>query len=144
MPVGEIDTAAVLRCPQPIWAAKTETATRLRGRIEAVLSWATVAGFRSDDNPARWAGNLKDLLPAASKVSYESNHPALQLDDAPRWFADIRESESLPARALEFLASTAARSGEVRGATWEEVDFKKSLWIIPAHRMKCGENIVWC
>ncbi len=136
MPVGAIDTAAVLRCLQPIWATKTETATRLRGRIEAVLSWATVAGHRSGDNPARWAGNLKELLPAASKVAKESNHPALQLDDAAPWFSDLRARDGFPARALEFLALTAARSGEVRGATWDEIDLAKALWIVPARRMK--------
>lgn len=136
LPVEKIDTAAVLRCLQPIWATKTETATRLRGRIEAVLSWATVAGHRTGDNPARWAGNLKELLPAASKVAKESNHPALQLDDAPAWLADLRKREGLPARALEFLALTAARSGEVRGSQWDEIDLERALWIIPAHRMK--------
>lgn len=136
LPVDEIDTAAVLRCLQPIWATKTETATRLRGRIEAVLSWATVAGHRTGDNPARWAGNLKELLPAPSKVANESNHPALQLDDAPGWLADLRKREGFPARALEFLALTAARSGEVRGAAWNEIYLEKALWIIPAQRMK--------
>lgn len=136
LPVGQVDTAAVLRCLQPIWATKTETATRLRGRIEAVLSWATVAGHRTGDNPARWAGNLKELLPAASKVAKESNHPALQLDNAPTWLVDLRKREGFPARALEFLALTAARSGEVRGAQWDEIDLERALWIIPAHRMK--------
>jgi integrase len=136
LPVGEIDTAAVLRCLQPIWATKTETATRLRGRIEAVLSWATVAGHRTGDNPARWAGNLKELLPAPSKVALEANHPALQLDDAAAWLADLRKRQGFPARALEFLALTAARSGEIRGATWDEIDLDKALWIIPAQRMK--------
>jgi integrase len=134
--VNEIDTAAVLRCLQPIWATKTETATRLRGRIEAVLSWATVTGHRTGDNPARWAGNLKELLPAPSKVAVEANHPALQLDDAAAWLADLRERQGFPARALEFLALTAARSGEIRGATWDEIDLNKALWIIPAQRMK--------
>lgn len=136
LPVGKIDTAAVLRCLQPIWATKTETATRLRGRIEAVLSWATVAGHRTGDNPARWAGNLKELLPAASKVAKESNHPALQLDHAPAWLTDLQKREGFPARALEFLTLTAARSGEVRGAQWDEMDLEHALWIIPAHRMK--------
>ncbi len=134
--VHQIDTAAVLRVLQPIWATKTETATRVRGRIEAVLSWATVAGHRTGDNPARWAGNLKELLPAASKVAKESNHPALQLDDAPRWLTDLRSRDGIPARALEFVALTAARSGEVRGAEWDEIDLERGLWIIPAHRMK--------
>jgi integrase len=134
--VNHIDTAAVLRCLQPIWATKTETAVRVRGRIEAVLSWATVAGHRTGDNPARWAGNLKELLPAASKVAKESNHPALQLDDAADWMAELRKRESIPARAVEFLALTAARSGEVRGATWDEIDLERGLWTVPALRMK--------
>lgn len=136
LPVNEIDTAAVLRCLQPIWATKTVTAVRLRGRIEAVLSWATVAGHRTGDNPARWAGNLKELLPAANKVAQEANHPAPQLDHAPEWLADLRKRDGIPARALEFLALTAARSGEIRGATWDEIDLDKALWIVPAQRMK--------
>lgn len=136
LPVGAVDTAAVLRCLQPIWATKTETATRLRGRIESVLSWATVAGHRTGDNPARWAGNLKELLPAPSKVAKESNHPALQLEDTAIWMASLRKRDGFPARALEFLALTAARSGEVRGALWDEIDLERAIWIIPAHRMK--------
>lgn len=136
LPVSDVDTAAVLRCLQPIWTSKTETAVRLRGRIETVLSWATVAGHRTGDNPARWAGNLKELLPAANKVAKESNHPALQLDDAATWYADLRQRDGFPARALEFLALTAARSGEVRGAEWDEIDLERALWIVPASRMK--------
>lgn len=134
--VDEIDTAAVLRVLQPIWAAKTETASRLRGRIEAVLSWATVAGHRTGDNPARWAGNLKELLPAPGKIAVEGNHPALALNDAERWFADLRKREGFGARALEFAALTAARSGEIRGTAWHEIDLERGLWIIPAQRMK--------
>lgn len=136
LPVCEIDTAAVLRVLQPIWATKTETASRLRGRIEAVLSWATVSGHRSGDNPARWSGNLKELLPAASKMAKESNQPALQLDHAAIWFRDLRQRDGIPARALEFLALTATRSGEVRGARWDEIDLDRALWVIPAQRMK--------
>jgi integrase len=136
MLVQDIAVHDVLRVLQPIWQSKTETATRLRGRIEAVLSWATVSGHRSGDNPARWGGNLKELLPAPSKVANEGNHPALQLDDAARWFANLRQREGYPARALEVLALTAARSGEIRGATWGEIDLKAALWIVPAHRMK--------
>lgn len=134
--VQEIDPAAMLRVLQPIWATKTETATRVRARIEAVLSWATVAGHRTGDNPARWAGNLKELLPAPSKITTEANHPALSLDDVPRWFADLQKREGFGARALEFAALTAARSGEVRGATWDEIDLDRALWVIPAARMK--------
>lgn len=148
LPVQEVDTAAVLRVLSQevkgkagnvegtLWQARTETASRLRGRIEAVLSWATVAGERKGDNPARWAGNLKELLPAASKIAVEGNQPALSLDDAPRWFADLRKREGFGARALELAALTAARSGEVRGATWDEIDLDRGLWVIPAQRMK--------
>jgi integrase len=138
--VSSIDTAAVLRVLQPIWATKTETASRLRGRIEAVLSWATVSGYRSGDNPARWAGNLKELLPAPDKVAEKDNQPALSIDDAPAWFADLQGREGFGARALEFLALTAARSGEVRGATWEEIDLGKAIWTIPAQRMKMSRE----
>lgn len=138
--VADIETQDVLRVLQPIWTTKTETASRLRGRIEAVLSWATVAGHRKGDNPARWAGNLKELLPAASKVAVEQNQPALMIDDAPRWFAALRERDGMGARALEFLALTATRSQEVRGAAWDEIDTDKGLWIIPAARMKMGKE----
>ncbi|MCF1707533.1 integrase arm-type DNA-binding domain-containing protein [Tabrizicola sp. J26] len=136
MVVSEITTQDVLRVLEPIWSLKTETASRLRTRIEAVLSWATVAGHRTGDNPARWAGNLKELLPSAAKVAKSSNFPALALDDAARWFADIQARQGTTARALEFLALCAARSGEVRGALWNEIDLAKGIWTIPATRMK--------
>ena len=136
MLVSDIQVQDVLRVLQPLWTEKTETAKRLRGRIEAVLSWATVSGHRSGDNPARWAGNLKELLPAASKVAKGGNQPALTLDDAPAWFKALRGRDGMGARALEFAALTASRSGEVRGAAWSEIDFDKALWIIPAERMK--------
>lgn len=136
MLAGEIATQDVLRVLEPIWRQKTETASRLRGRVEAVLSWATVAGHRTGDNPARWAGNLKELLPTPSKVAKGDNHPALQIDDAPRWLAALGARDGVGSRALEFLALTAARSQEVRGATWDEIDLEKGLWIITAARMK--------
>lgn len=136
MMVDDITVQDVLRVLEPIWQTKTETASRLRGRIEAVLSWATVAGHRTGDNPARWAGNLKELLPAAAKVAKQENQPAVQIDDAPRWFAALRHRDGNGARALEFAALTACRSQEVRGARWEEIDLKAALWIIPAARMK--------
>ena len=140
MMVQDIAVQDVLRVLQPIWADRTETASRVRGRIESVLSWATVAGHRTGDNPARWAGNLKELLPAPSKVAKEGNQPALTLDDAPRWFASLRDREGFGARALEFLAMTAVRSQEVRGAVWDEIDLDKGLWIIPAARMKMARE----
>jgi len=140
MLVQDITTQDVLRVLQPIWAMKTETASRVRGRIEAVLSWATVAGHRTGDNPARWAGNLKELLPPPSKVAKEGNHPALTLEDAPRWYAALRGREGFGARALEFAALTTTRSQEVRGAVWDEIDLDKALWIIPAARMKMDKE----
>lgn len=122
--------------PETLWTAKTETASRLRQRIEAVLSWATVAGHRTGDNPARWAGNLKELMPAANKIAKVTNQPALQIEDAPRWFASLRTREGIGSRALEFAALTAARSQEVRGARWSEIDLTTAIWTIPAERMK--------
>ena len=136
MLVQDVDVQDVLRVLEPIWHEKTETASRLRGRIEAVLSWATVAGHRAGDNPARWNGNLKELLPAPSKIAKVGNHPALQIDDAGRWFAALRRRQGMSNRALEFAALTAARSQEVRGARWNEIDIDAGLWTIPADRMK--------
>jgi integrase len=136
MLVQDIQPRDILRTLKPIWETIPETATRVRGRIEAVLSWATVAGHRTGDNPARWAGNIKELLPAAPKAARVVNQPALAVDDVPRWFADLRTREGMGARALEFLSMIAARSGEVRGATWAEIDLERALWVIPAQRMK--------
>lgn len=136
MLVGDIKMADVLRVLEPIWRTKTETANRLRGRIEAVLAWATVAGYRTGDNPAIWKGNLKEMLPAPSKVKRGDNQPAIQLDDAARWFTALRKLGGLGSRALEFLALTACRSSDVREANWNEIDLDKALWIIPAGRMK--------
>ncbi|MFC0219040.1 tyrosine-type recombinase/integrase [Pseudochelatococcus lubricantis] len=136
MNIAHIAMPDVLRVLEPIWAEKTETASRLRGRVEAVLSWATVAGFRTGDNPARWAGNLKELLPKPSAVAAKDNQPALSLSDLPGWFAGLRKREGMSARALEFLTLCASRSGEVRGATWDEFDMEAGLWTIPANRMK--------
>lgn len=140
MLVQDITPQDVLRVLQPHWINKTETASRLRGRIEAVLSWATVAGHRTGDNPARWAGNLKELLPAPNKVATEGNHPALALDDVPAWFAALQTREGFGARAVEFLALTASRSQEVRGAAWDEIDLKAGIWTIPGARMKMGKE----
>ncbi|TVR07408.1 MAG: site-specific integrase [Salinarimonadaceae bacterium] len=148
MPVPAIEVHDVLRVLEPIWKTKTETASRLRGRIESVLSWATVAGYRQGPNPARWKGNLSELLPKAAKVAKGENHPALALADASRWWTELRAREGMAARALEFLTLTAARSGEVRGMTWDEVDFggadkidktdrtPAAIWTVPASRMK--------
>ena len=134
--VADITMQDVLRVLEPIWADKTETASRLRGRIEAVMSWATVAGHREGDNPARWKSNLDQMLAKPSKLTKVVHQPALSLADAPAWFAELQQHEGMGARALEFLALTAARSGEVRGAIWDEIDFDAGLWVVPAERMK--------
>lgn len=140
MAMSDISVSDVLRVLEPIWITKTETASRLRGRIEAVLSWATVGGHRAGDNPARWRGNLDAVLPKPSKIAKPKHYPALSLDDAAEWFSDLRKRDGMATRALEFVALTAARSGEVRGATWAEIDMRSSLWIIPAERMKAGKE----
>jgi len=136
--VAEVTLQDVLRVLEPIWQAKTETASRLRGRIEAVLSWATVAGHRAGDNPARWKGNLDAILPKPGKLAKPDNQPALALRDAPGWWADLAGREGMAARALQFLTLTAARSGEVRGMAWDEVDPAAAIWTVPAARMKAG------
>lgn len=140
MLVQDIAVQDVLRVLEPIWTTKTETASRLRGRIEAVLSWATVAGHRSGDNPARWTGNLKELLPAPGRVAGGDNQPAIAIKDASRWFAALAVREGIGSRALEFAALTCARSQEVRGAAWDEIDLGGGIWIIPATRMKMGRE----
>lgn len=138
--VDEVTVQDVLRVLEPLWSAKTETASRLRGRLESILAWATVSGHRAGDNPARWKGNLDALLPKPGKVAKSKNHPALAVSDAPNWFQEIREREGMGARALEFLAMTAARSGEVRGAIWSELDLETGIWTIPAERMKAEKE----
>ncbi|MEP3895671.1 MAG: integrase arm-type DNA-binding domain-containing protein [Litorimonas sp.] len=136
MLVQDITVQDMRRVLQPIWHEKTVTAKRVRGRIEAVLNWATVSGHREGDNPARWAGNLKELLPAPSKIAKETNHPALQIDDVPRWLISLRAMDGMGRYALEFALLTASRSQEVRGARWDEIDLDAGLWVIPASRMK--------
>jgi len=133
---ADIDTPSVLRVLQPIWTGKSETASRLRGRIEAVLDFATAKGLREGPNPARWKGNLALTLPAKRKVSTVKHHPAVAVKDMPSFFKALRSREGMAARALEFLTLTAARSGEVRGAQWNEIDLTKKIWVVPADRMK--------
>lgn len=140
MLVAEIEVQDVLRALEPIWNTKTETASRLRGRVENVLAWAAVAGHRTGDNPARWKGNLDAILPKPGKLAKVAHQPALALADAPAWFTDLRGRSGTATRALEFLAMTAARSGEVRGATWGEIDLDTALWIIRGARMKAGKE----
>jgi integrase len=136
LPVAAVDDALVLKVLLPIWEKKTETATRLRGRIESVLDWATFNKFRQGENPARWKGHLDNSLAKPKKVTSVTHHPALPYSGIGPFMAALRKREGVGARALEFAILTAARSGEVRGATWDEVDLKNRLWLIPAERMK--------
>mgnify|MGYP000920389919 FL=1 len=139
-PVSDVDTGLVVKCLAPIWESKTETATRVRGRIESVLGWATTSGYRSGENPARWKGHLENLLATISKTKRTKNHPALPWQHAPAFVQALRERAGVAALALEFLILTACRSGEVRGAQWDEFDLDETLWTIPAARMKGGRE----
>jgi len=140
MPVEEVDTAAVMACLQPIWASKTETANRVRGRIERVLDWARVHGLRAGDNPARWRGHLDKLLPKPSKVGRRRHHEAMPYQDVPAFMSQLAERDGAARRALRFTILTAARTSEVTGADWPEFDLAAAVWTIPAGRMKGGRE----
>ena len=140
LPVATIDTSLIMKVLQPIWNAKPETASRLRGRIEAILNWATVSEFRTGLNPARWRGHLDNLLPARNKIAKVEHHAALPYADVPAFMIKLRQQEGVAARALEFLILTAARTGEVVGAQWPEINLREKLWTIPAERMKAGKE----
>lgn len=140
VPVANITLADVTGVLLPIWDTKMETASRLRSRMERVLAWSIVSGHRTSDNPARWKGNLDAILPAPGKIHRVRHHRALPVDQVPAVFARVRAMSGMPARALQFLILTAARSGEVRGATWGEVSEDSALWIIPAARMKADRE----
>ena len=138
LPVTSVDTDLVVKILNPIWQTKTETATRLRGRIESVLDWATTSKFRQGDNPARWRGHLENLLSSPNKIAKVKHHPALPWQELGKFMVDLREREGVAARAVELAILTATRSGEVRNATWAEFD--AGLWVIPAARMKMGRE----
>lgn len=135
--VSEIDTPKILSVLQPIWQSKPETASRLRGRIERVLDFATIHGWREGTNPALWRGHLKSVLPARQRLS-RGHHKAIAYNELPKLFEVLREDESTTSRALRFLILTAARTGEVLNATKAEIDPEKQVWTIPAERMKAG------
>ncbi|WP_034399407.1 site-specific integrase [Comamonas testosteroni] len=137
---AHVTQAHVLAVLEPIWKTKNETAARLRGRIEAVLDWATVRGYREGENPARWKGRLDKLLPAPAKIQKTVHRKALPIDAVPQFMRDLRDKEGVTARALEFVVLTAARSGEVRGATWGEIDLDAAVWVVPGDRMKAGRE----
>jgi integrase len=140
LPVKDIDTDLVLKVLTPLWTTRTETATRLRGRIERVLSWAKGRGLRDGENPARWNGHLSEMLASPAKIAAARHHPALPYTELPEFMAELRGRDSLSARALEFTILTAARTSEVIGATWNEIDFEAKLWTVPAARMKAGKE----
>jgi integrase len=140
LPVQLIDVGLVTKVLEPIWAKKTETASRLRGRIEAVLDWAAARGYRRGDNPARWRGHLENLLPKRSKVQKVKHHAALPYGEIGAFMASLRAQEGIAARALEFTILTAARTGETIGARRDEFYDRATVWTVPAERIKCGKE----
>jgi len=136
LPVDHVDTALVMRCLEPIWTTKTETASRLRGRIESVLDWSTVRGYRKGDNPARWRGHLDKLLPRPSLVARVKHHAALRYTEIGAFLQELRKENGTASRALEFTILTAARTNEVIQAQWSEIDLDHKIWHVPAERMK--------
>lgn len=138
LPVSAVDTGLILEIIEPIWTTKTETASRLRGRIEKILDWATPRGYRSGENPARWRGHLEFSLPKPGNIAKVEHHSAMPYALVGAFLADVRKVEGVTARALEFLIFSACRTGEVIGARWEEVDLESNVWTVPANRMKAG------
>jgi len=138
--VAAVDTGLVLKVLEPIWTSKTETATRIRGRIEVILDYATARKYRRGENPAKWKGHLDAILPAPGKIQHVKHHAALPYDRMPAFMKELRAQDGVAARGLEFAILTAARTGEVIGATWEEIDLEKRVWAIPPERMKMGKE----
>jgi len=138
--VSEVNTGHITRILTPIWGTKAETAARVRGRIETVLEYAKAHGWRDGENPARWKGHLQNILPARAKVSKVEHHPALPWAEIAPFMAATEKQDGVPALAMLFTILTAARTGEVIGATWGEVDRKASVWTVPADRMKAGQE----
>lgn len=138
--VQSVDVGMVVKVLEPIWYTKTETASRIRGRIQAVLDWASARGYRQGDNPARWRGHLENLLPKRSKVQSTRNFPALPYREISKFMAVLRRQNGIAASALEFVILTATRTSETIGATWKEVDMETGIWTIPAARIKAGRE----
>jgi integrase len=138
--VQSVHVGLVLKALEPIWTAKPETASRVRGRIESVIDWATARGYRRGENPARWRGHLENLLPKKSKVRGVAHYAALPYPETGAFMAELRQEEGVAPRALEFLILTAARSSEVRGARWDEINMAERAWTIPRERMKAGKE----
>jgi integrase len=140
LPVQSIDVALVTKVLEPIWTTKPETAGRVRGRIERILDWAKARGFRQGENPARWRGHLDVLLAPQARVRRVRHHAALPYGELPGFLLNIRQRDAVAARALEFAILTAARTGEVLGARWDEIDLEQKIWTVPASRMKAGRE----
>jgi integrase len=148
LPVASIDTALVMKAVEPIWTTKPETASRVRGRIESILGWAKTSGYRDGDNPAQWRGHLENLLPAPTKAKAAArrttgraeHHAALPYADLGAFMVELRQQQGVAARALEFAILTAARTGDVIGATWGELNLAEKVWTVPAARMKAGKE----
>jgi integrase len=140
MSVAAIGKGDVLRAIEPVWADKTTTAARTLNRVETVLSWATVRGYREGENPARWRGHLEHALPAPRKIAKPQNFAALPYAEVPAFMAELRQRDGIAAKAMQFTILCAVRSGETRGALWSEIDFKNRLWVIPAAKMKAGRE----
>jgi integrase len=138
-PISDVSTEDVLQVLTPIWPSKSETASRIRGRVERVLDFATVKGWRSGENPARWRGHLKNALPARQKLA-RGHHAAMPYAKVPAYVTRLQFAEAMAARGLEFLILTASRSGEVLGAKWPEFDLEEAVWTVPAERMKAGKE----
>ncbi len=138
--VAEVNVGMILKVLEPIWTEKHETASRLRGRIESILDWSTARGYRRGDNPARWRGHLQNLLPKISRAKRIEHHASLPYAEAPAFMAALRARKDVSSRALEFLILTAARTGEVIGARWSEVDMAAKVWTVPADRIKAGRE----
>ncbi|TVO53173.1 DUF4102 domain-containing protein [Denitromonas halophila] len=138
--VSRIETSHIMKILEPEWLTKTETLSRLRGRIERILDWATVRKYRTGENPARLKGHLEALLPPRSRLKVEKHFTALPYAEMAPFMTDLRKQEGIAAKACEFAILTAARSGEVRGATWSEIDMDAALWTIPAERMKAARE----
>ena len=136
IPVQSVDVALLHKILEPIWTEKTETASRVRGRVESILDWATVRGYRTGDNPARWKGHLENLFPKRSEVQSVVHHPALPYGQIAAFLAILKSHEGSASSALKFTILTAARTGEAIGAKWDEIDFDKAIWTVPAIRMK--------
>lgn len=139
LPVADVGTAHVLQILEPIWKAKAETASRVRGRIETILDAAKARGYRDGENPARWRGHIAQILPVRSRLT-RGHHKAMPYDAIPAFVGALQNREAVAALALEFAILTAARTGEVIGAKWNEVDLDKAIWTIPASRMKAGKE----